>query len=79
MFVDVHTHLTHARFSEDWRQAIQRAEEAGVLAMIVNGLEPDSNRQILAMAKEFSSVKAALGIYPIDAICNDLPEDFTLT
>lgn len=77
-YVDVHTHLTHEKFSEDRAEVIKRAEHAGVDAMIVNGLEPISNRQILAMAQSHKSILPALGIYPIDAINRILPEDFTL-
>ena len=79
MYVDVHTHLTHSKFESDWRQVIARAEAAGVKSIVVNGLEPRSNRQILEMADEFDVVQAALGIYPIDAINHILPEDFQLS
>lgn len=79
MYVDVHTHLTHEKFSDDWREVIRSAEAAGLGAIVVNGLEPVSNRKILAMAKEFSVVKPALGIYPIDAVNHLLPLDFKLT
>ncbi len=77
-YVDVHTHLTHERFAADADDAIARAEHAGLGAIVVNGLEPRSNRAILAMAARHPVVRPALGIYPIDAVCNQLPEDFTL-
>ena len=48
---------------------------AGLHAIVVNGLEPRSNREILAMGQQHTIVWPALGIYPIDAICNQLPED----
>lgn len=67
MFVDVHTHLTHQQFEQDWSTVIQQAEAAGLKAIVVNGLEPNSNRQILTMAQQYPIVKAALGIYPINA------------
>ncbi len=74
MYADVHTHLTHSRFADDWRAVIARAVDASVSAMVVNGLEPDSNRKILAMAQEFACIKPALGIYPLDAINHLLPD-----
>ena len=77
-YVDVHTHLTHERFAEDAEEAIARAEQAGLGAIVVNGLEPVSNRAILEMSERHPVVRPALGIYPIDAVCNQLPEDFTL-
>lgn len=77
-YLDVHTHLTHALFQNDLAQVIQRAEEADLRAIIVNGLAPSSNRQILAMAQQHSIVKAALGIYPTEAVNDILPDDFHL-
>jgi len=74
-YVDIHTHLTHERFTADWRQVIERAIAVGLTDIVVNGLEPKSNRQILAMASEFSCIKPALGIYPIDAVNDCLPAD----
>ena len=78
MYVDVHTHLTHDRFSDDLAGTIARAEAAGLGAVVVNGLEPISNRQVLSMAAEHSIINAALGIYPLDAVCHLLPSDFEL-
>jgi TatD DNase family protein len=67
MFFDVHAHLTHERFKDDIEQVIARAEEKGLGIIVVNGLEPESNRQTLALAAKYSIVKPALGIYPLDA------------
>ena len=75
-YVDVHTHLTHERFSEDCEEVIRQAEQKGLGAIVVNGLEPVSNRQILDMAKRHPVCRAALGIYPVDAVVSLLPEDF---
>ena len=78
MYVDVHTHLTHDKFADDVKGAVDRARSAGLGAIVVNGLEPDSNRTILEMGETHDIVRPALGIYPIDAVCNHLPVDFTL-
>lgn len=78
MLVDVHTHLTHAQFEGDEDMVLERARAAGLQAVVVNGLEPISNRRILAMAQANPLVKAALGIYPVDAVCDQLPKDFAL-
>lgn len=79
MYVDVHTHLTHEKFADDVEDTIGRARAAGVGAILVNGLEPSSNRTILMMASEHDIVRPALGIYPIDAVCHQLPDDYALT
>lgn len=78
MYVDVHTHLTHSKFENDYESVIAKAKDAGVEAIVVNGLEPKSNRQILDMAKRFDNIYAALGIYPIEAI-HPLVKDQNLT
>lgn len=78
MYVDVHTHLTHEKFKDDQDAVIELAKAQGVGAIVVNGLEPESNREILAMAAKHSVIKPALGIYPIDAVNNILPDDFPL-
>lgn len=76
MFVDVHTHLTHGKFKDDLVDVIGRAEGERLGAIVCNGLEPVSNRMILEMTRTFPIVKAALGIYPIDAVNHLLPDDF---
>ena len=68
MYVDVHSHLTHKDFAADLDQVVTRASDAGLSAIIVNGLEPESNRRILQLAEQYPIIKPALGIYPIDAI-----------
>ncbi|MCX6127077.1 MAG: TatD family hydrolase, partial [Proteobacteria bacterium] len=75
-YSDVHTHLTHEQFAADWQLVLERAEAAGLGAIVVNGLEPESNRQILEWAARFPVIKAALGIYPLDAINGLIPENF---
>lgn len=75
MYVDVHTHLTHEKFRGDQAAVIARAKAAGLGAIVVNGLEPESNREILELARD-PVIKPALGIYPIDAVNDRLPEGF---
>jgi TatD DNase family protein len=64
-YVDVHTHLTHDDFTVDREVVIQRAIDAGLGAIVVNGLDPFSNRLILEMSKAHAVIKPALGIYPL--------------
>lgn len=74
MYVDVHTHLTHDKFHTDVWDVVDRAKKAGVGALVVNGLEPTSNRTILEMAQKDPAIRPALGIYPLDAINHLKPE-----
>ena len=77
-YVDMHAHLT-ARYFAEPAQAILRASAAGLGGIVVNGLEPESNRQILQMSVDHPDIVfPALGIYPIDAVNDMLPADFSL-
>jgi len=70
MYVDVHAHLIHESFASDADQAAERAAQAGVGRVVVNGLEPRSNRAILELCARHVNLRAALGIYPVDAIAH---------
>lgn len=63
MFIDVHCHLN---LLHDMEQAIARAEAVEVLCMVTQGVNTTSNRLALDYANEFTSVRAALGLYPSD-------------
>lgn len=67
ILVDVHAHLDWKDF-KDLDEVIERAKLAGVKAIISAGVDPKSNRQVLEIAKRYDIVKAALGIYPPDAL-----------
>ena len=68
MYVDVHCHLTHEKFEHDCDAVIAEAEKSAVGAIIVNGLDPISNRGTLALAAKYSIVGPALGVYPVYAV-----------
>ena len=74
MYVDVHTHLTHKQFDDDKDLVIERAVLAGVGRIVVNGLEPTSNREVLELARQYEPIRAAVGIYPVDGVWDQLPE-----
>ena len=67
MFVDIHCHLDHPDF-EELDSVVKRAEKAGVGIMVSQGIDKNTNRIVLEMSKKYSSVKAALGIYPPSAL-----------
>jgi len=67
MLTDVHAHLTHAVFADDLDQVLERAALASVSTVVVNGLEPRSNRRVLELSRQHPGIAAALGIYPLDA------------
>ena len=46
-----------------------RAQKAGLKAIIVSGVNPQANREVLDLAKKHPKlIKASLGVYPIDAL-----------
>ncbi len=70
MYVDVHAHLIHPAFAGREDEIARRAAEAGVTRVIVNGLEPRSNRAVLELCERHDNLLPALGIYPVDAIAS---------
>jgi TatD DNase family protein len=73
--IDVHAHLDHALFESDLPDVIERARQAGVKKIIANGVDPQTNRKVLQIAKKYPVVKPALGIYPPDALRTEVSED----
>ena len=73
LLVDVHCHLNHERFKDDVDQVIERAKQAGVKAIICNGVNSATNKEVLKLAEKYNIVKPSLGIYPIDALNIQLP------
>ena len=81
MYVDVHAHLIHPKFTGEEDAVAQRARDAGVRFVIVNGLEPRSNRAVLELCERHDHLLPALGIYPLDSIATEIasgtwPHDF---
>ena len=68
---DVHAHLTDRRLAEQEQAVVDRARAAGVTTIISNGLNIADNRATLALAERHDIIKAAIGLYPVDAV---LPE-----
>jgi len=62
--IDIHAHLDYKPLADDSAGVVQRAKEAGVTVIIANGTSPESNRQVIALSKQFDIVKPALGFYP---------------
>lgn len=75
ILVDVHCHLDNKELMDRLDEVLKNAEEAGVKAIITNGLEPLTNRMSLELAKKHKIVKAALGIYPMDSLERDARSD----
>ncbi len=70
--VDVHAHLTHPKLIGQEADVLRRAREAGVGAIIANGLNPDDNQAVRELAARDSLVKPAFGFYPVDVVLPDM-------
>ncbi|HEY6882174.1 MAG TPA: TatD family hydrolase [Polyangiales bacterium] len=68
---DVHAHLTHPKLAPRVDELLANARAAGVTSIVCNGLNPEDNAAVLALAQRDPLVKPAFGLYPVDAV---LPE-----
>jgi TatD DNase family protein len=67
MFIDTHCHLNLERFAEDYKEAIVRANDADVKAVIIVGADLKSSRRAVEISKEYEkNVYATVGIHPHD-------------
>ncbi len=67
--VDVHCHINHDLLKGTLPAVIQRAREAGVVRIILSGVNPEGNRDVLHWVAQYPDIlRASLGIYPIDAL-----------
>ena len=72
LLIDLHAHLDHPVFAAYLDATLARAQEAGVRIILTAGVNPESNRKVLELCKKYSIVKAALGIYPVDALRKEI-------
>ncbi len=76
LIVDVHAHLDHPYLRHRLASIVKNAKEAGLHCIITNGLEMVSNRAALDISEKYDIIKPALGIYPPDALRNELKQAF---
>ncbi|MBU0615569.1 MAG: TatD family hydrolase [Nanoarchaeota archaeon] len=74
MYIDIHCHLDHPEFKDRLEKVIQDAKKAGVKLILTNGINPETNRITLELAKKYDIVKPALGIYPINQLKKEIEE-----
>lgn len=76
MLVDTHCHI-FSEYYDDIESVIQKSKNAGVGAIIVNGVDRKSNEEILKLIRKYDVVYGALGIQPEEVSnCNDDDLDF---
>ncbi|MCC6877990.1 MAG: TatD family hydrolase [Sandaracinaceae bacterium] len=69
---DVHAHLTHTKLAPHEGAILERARAAGLTSIVVNGLNPQDNEAVRAMAARSSLVRPAFGLYPVDAVLSEM-------
>lgn len=70
IFIDSHCHIDGEQFDEDRDEVVQRANEAGVKAMLNIGTgdpRSDDFRRAVAFAEKYENVYASVGVHPHDA------------
>ena len=65
--IDTHAHLDDRKFADDLPQVIQRAQDAGVKAIVNIGYNRQSIDTTLALTKQWPFIYAAVGCHPTDA------------
>ncbi|MGQ9584768.1 MAG: TatD family hydrolase [Anaerolineae bacterium] len=64
VLTDTHAHLDAPAFSRDLEGVLARAQEAGVRAIVLPGLNLESSRQVIALAHRYPGLYAAVGLHP---------------
>jgi TatD DNase family protein len=65
--VDSHAHLDFPQFDDDREAVIERAREAGLVAVLNVGTSLASSRAAVALAERYDFIYASVGIHPHDA------------
>jgi TatD DNase family protein len=67
VLLDSNTHIDMPEFDADREGVLQRARDAGVVAVIDIGIDIASSEAAIALAGKHSDVFASVGIHPHDA------------
>lgn len=66
--IDIGVNLTHDAFHRDLSTVIKRAEEAGVVAMVITGTSESTSKEAQSLASLYpGSLYATAGVHPHDA------------
>ena len=64
---DSHCHLDDRSYERDREAVLKRAEDAGVVGIMIVGVDTDSCRKAVALAEAHGGCCASVGIHPHDA------------
>jgi len=72
MFIDTHAHLDFPEFKNEVHQVLGRAIAAGVRRILNVGVDVDSSKKSVDLARKYPEVFAAIGIHPHSALDLDI-------
>ena len=75
MLIDIHSHFDQCYFEDDLDKVINNAKKANVKIILTAGINPETNRKTLALAKKYDIVKPCLGIYPIQTLQKEIESE----
>ncbi len=64
MIIDTHIHLYDPKYREDLEEIIRKAQENGVVKMVVVGFDEESSRAAIELSRRFDFLFAAVGLHP---------------
>lgn len=64
--IDTHAHIDTDAFAADLPEVVDRARAAGVEAMIIPAIEPNTFERVRRVAEQYPMVYAAYGVHPHD-------------
>jgi TatD DNase family protein len=67
MLIDSHAHIQLDRFDADREAVLERAQEAGVHAILVIGFDLETSRGAIELAEKYDQIYATVGMHPHDA------------
>ena len=65
--IDSHAHIYGKEFASDFAEMMDRAKEAGVVAIVAVGADLESSREACALAGAHDGIYCSVGIHPHDA------------
>lgn len=72
-YIDIHAHLDETAFDADREDVIARV--ANDTIVVCNGVNPESNKKVLALAQKHPHIKCALGAYPLE-VASDVKDGY---
>jgi len=64
MIIDTHIHLYDPKYREDLKEIIRKAQENGIVKMVVVGFDEESSRAAIELSQRFDFLFAAVGLHP---------------